>query len=270
MAYNVQGKVALVTGGSSGIGRAICSSLAHAGARAVVVADIDKNGGEKTLDILTQEFNLPAGSSLFLKCDCSLEGDITKVIAKTIEEFGTLDIFVGNAGIGSQGDLVEDFVDSKFQKMFQINVFQHIWAAKFLVPEWRKMGKSGCMVIVASAAGLLTQIGSLSYSLSKGSAVSLAEFLAITYGASGLKVVCVCPMAVRTPMIGDGKGVASVDGILEPETVASETINAINTGKFLVTLPSSVQTYVSRKSDDRDRWVKGMQRLNNKFSGSKI
>lgn len=139
-----------------------------------------------------------------------------------------------------------------------------------MIPSWTSRKEGGCFVITASAAGLLTQIGSLEYAVTKSSAVSVAEFLAITYGLSGVRVTVICPQAVNTPMVSGPNVVAAVDGMLEPDDVACETILAIQQGKFLVAMPGVVTTYIQRKTSDYDRWIKGMQRLNSKFINSSL
>jgi len=275
MDFIIKNKVAIVTGGSSGIGRALCISLANEGAKAVVVADINAKGAEETLKRIVDVSPLTASQVDFISCDCSREADIVQVINKTTTKFGSVDIFVGNAGIGTKGDFIEDFNEKGFRKQLNVNVMQHIWSSKALVPQWQQNKSPGCIVIVASAAGLLMQIGSLSYAITKRAAVSVAEFIAITYGQNGVSVVCVCPQAVKTPMVIDESGtsqagVAAVDGMLEPEEVASETVSAIKDGRFLVVLPGTVKKYMNRKADDPERWIKGMQRLNARFLEPKL
>ena len=141
----------------------------------------------------------------------------------------------------------------------------HIHAAKYCLPNMLKR-ESGYFMNTASAAGLLTQIGAAPYSVTKAAAVSFAEWLKITYGSNGIGVTCLCPQAVRTAMTANGPGVAGVDGMIEPEECAAEVLDAIVNERFLAAPHKEVLEYVSRKGNDRDRWISGMQRLQTQFT----
>jgi short-subunit dehydrogenase len=143
----------------------------------------------------------------------------------------------------------------------------HVYAARHLVPRMIARG-GGYLLNTASAAGLLSQIGSATYAVTKHAAVSLAEWIAITHGHQGIKVSVLCPQAVRTDMIaGHESHVASVDGIMEPEQVAEAVVQGLALEKFLILPHPEVAEYMQRKAADRDRWIAGMNRLRQRYEG---
>ena len=168
-----------------------------------------------------------------------------------------------NAGIGGVPGFFEVKTED-WQDIWDVNVMGHIHAAKHVLPQMIKRG-SGYLVNTASAAGLLTQIGSAPYSVTKAGALSLAEWLKITYGEKGIGVSCLCPQAVETPMTAQGAGTAGVDGMISADECAADVIDAIKKDRFLVTPHKEVLEYIQRKSSDYDRWISGMQRLQKKF-----
>jgi len=152
---------------------------------------------------------------------------------------------------------------------------QHVYLARYLVPLFRARGE-GRFVVTASAAGLLTQVGSLPYSVTKAAAVSVAEWLAITHHEDGMRVHLVCPQAVNTPFIGEAfqegmaaikhaGGVAGLDGVKEPADVAASLVAAMEAGKFLVLPHPSVERYMQNKARDYDKWLSGMRKLHATF-----
>jgi len=247
---NIQNKVAIVTGGASGIGRSIAQRFAADGARAVVVADLNHARAQAVAD----EFG-----GLAVRCDVSQEADIQALVAATRERFGQVDAFISNAGIlGRMGGL--DLEDSLWESMWHIHGMAHIWAARAVVPEMVTRGE-GFFLVTASAAGLLTIVESAPYAVTKHAAVAFAEWLRIAYGRKGLQVACLCPQSVRTDMVtGDG-GSASHDGILAPEVVAQEVVTTMDNGKFLVLPHPEVAQYFRNKGQDYERWLGGMQKM---------
>ena len=159
-----------------------------------------------------------------------------------------------------------------FDAALGVNVMAHVYAARRLVPEWVQRGR-GYFLSTASAAGLLSQIGSAQYSISKHAAVAFAEWLSITYGDSGVRVSCLCPMGVNTPLLdagddqGDGPGrtasavVKAAGAVLEPEQVADIVVEALGDERFLILPHPEVLTFFQHKGGDYDRWLKGMRRL---------
>ena len=188
-----------------------------------------------------------------------------RVIEDTENNIGPIDLFCSNAGVGM--GMSEQSPDSEWLTSWNVNVMPHVYAARHLVPRMVARG-GGYFLTTASAAGLLSQVGSAPYSVTKHAAIGFAEWLSITYGNHGIKVSALCPQAVRTAMTavgaGDG-GVAGLDGMLEPEQLANTVIETLEKEEFLVLPHPEVLTYMRRKTDDYDRWLGGMRRLNDKF-----
>ena len=256
----VRDKVVVVTGGASGIGRAMCQRFAAEGARAVVVADIDLAGVEEVVSSiagLTQAHGL--------RVDVSIETDVQNLVAETVRQFGPVDLFCSNAGIFTVGG--EGVSDADWQRIWSINVMSHIYAARAVLPDMLERGQ-GYLLHTASAAGLLSQIGSAPYAVTKHAAVGFAEWLSITYGSRGIKVSVLCPQAVRTGMTANtrGGGVAGVDGMLEPEALVQTVIETLAEERFLCLPHPEVLTYMQRKAGDYDRWLGGMRRLQDRFA----
>jgi NAD(P)-dependent dehydrogenase (short-subunit alcohol dehydrogenase family) len=248
---NIQNKVAIVTGGASGIGRSIARRFAADGARAVVVADVNLARAQAVAD----EFR-----GLAVRCDVSQEADIQGLVATTRERFGQVDAFISNAGIlGRMGGL--DLEDSLWESMWHIHGMAHVWAARAVVPEMVARGE-GFFLVTASAAGLLTIVESAPYAVTKHAAVAFAEWLRIAYGRKGVQVACLCPQSVQTDMVGDSDGgSAAVNGIIAPEVVAQEVVTTMGNGQFLVLPHPEVAQYFRNKGQDYERWIGGMQKM---------
>jgi NAD(P)-dependent dehydrogenase (short-subunit alcohol dehydrogenase family) len=245
----------VVTGGANGIGAAMARRFADAGAR-VVVADLD----EEALMAVAAETG-----GLGVPTDVRHEHQIASLIAAAEARYGPIDLFCSNAGIVVEGG--EDASDAAWERSIAVNLLAHIYAARVLVPRMLARG-GGYLLNTASAAGLLTQIGSAPYSVTKHGAVAFAEWLSITYGDEGLKVSVLCPQAVRTNMTAgtEAGGVAGVDGMLEPEAVADAVIEGLDAERFLILPHPVVADYFRRKADDYDRWLRGMRRLQARYA----
>ena len=255
----IDGSVAVVTGAGSGIGRAIAVALAAAGA-SVVAGDIDGASAVETASI---------SSGVAVTADAASADGIATLVGTARREFGAVDIYVANAGIVGQPGLGD--AEAAWDHIIDINVRAHIRAAKAVVPEWLERG-SGHFVAVASAAGLLTQLGAAPYSVTKHAAVGFAEWLAITYGDKGIGVSCVCPMGVDTPLLRAmsdspdaqarvaGAAVTGAGAVISPQDVADLVVQAIIKGTFLVLPHPEVLTMFGQKAADHDRWIAGMRR----------
>lgn len=251
----IQGRVVIVTGGSNGIGRALCHKFAAAGARAVVIADIDREAG---LKVANEIKSTPGG---FAHCNVAREKDIQNLVDSITDVCGQVDIFCSNAGIGTSGN--EGAPDENWKRSWEVNVMAHIYAARAVLPQMLQR-KEGYLLQTVSAAGLLTQIGSAPYSVTKHAALSFAEWLAITYGDQGIRVSALCPMGVRTNMLAQaqfGGGAFLLESAIEPEQVADATLKAIEEERFLVLPHPEVARFFLNKASDYDRWLKGMRRL---------
>jgi len=246
----IEDKVVVVTGGASGIGRALVRVFAgHGKAKHVVVADLNGDGAEK----VAQEIG---GSSM--RVDVGRESDIIELINSTENNFGPIGLFCSNAGIAI-GDGIDE-PDDVWETIWRVNTMSHVWAARHLIPRMVARG-GGYLCSTASAAGLLTQLEKAPYSVTKHAAVALAEWLSITYHDAGIRFTVLCPQAVRTAMNPDGVGATSIDGMLEPEEVALACLEAINEERFFALPHGSVREYMRRKANNPDRWLNGMRRL---------
>jgi NAD(P)-dependent dehydrogenase (short-subunit alcohol dehydrogenase family) len=252
------GKVAVVTGGASGIGRALCRRFAAEGA-SVVVADIDALGAAAVAKEI---------GGVAVPGDMSVEADVVGLVDAARLSFDRIDVFCANAGIlwGVRPDdpaavVGPDASDEAWERMWRVNVLSHVYAARAVVPVMLDQG-GGHIVATASAAGLLTVLGNAPYAVTKHAVVALAEWLAITYGDRGLRVSCLCPEAVRTDMLASAGGhVAGAPGVVEPEDVAGVVVEALRDERFLILPHPQVAEYFRRKADDYDRWLAGMRRL---------
>jgi len=259
---DIKDKHIVVTGGASGIGRALCQRFAADGARGVVVSDLDADGARAVADEV---------AGLAVATDVGKEDQVKALVARAEEQYGPIDLFCANAGIATTGGI--EVSNAEWQRIWDINVMAHIYAARAVLPGMIARG-GGYFLTTASAAGLLSQVGSAPYAVTKHAAVALAEWLAISHGDQGIKVSVLCPQGVRTAMLeeaantGDGRlaQVASLDGVLEPEQVAEIVVQAIAEEQFLILPHPKVMEYIRQKAGDYERWIHGMQRLHARFA----
>jgi NAD(P)-dependent dehydrogenase (short-subunit alcohol dehydrogenase family) len=275
---DITGRVAVVTGGASGIGRSIALALARAGAAGVVVADIDGPGAAR----VAAEIAAAGHEAIAVPTDVSREADVQALVAAAQDAFGPVDLYVSNAGIIVAGGA--EVPDDAWSRIWAINVQSHVYAARALLPGWLERG-TGYLIVTASAAGLLTQLGSAPYAVTKHAAVALAEWLSITYGERGVVVSTLCPQAVTSNLMATsrrelgagalpadvgatgGSAQAAVDGVLDPDEVADVVLAAVAAEQFLILPHPDVATYERRRADDRERWLRGMRRLQARLSG---
>jgi NAD(P)-dependent dehydrogenase (short-subunit alcohol dehydrogenase family) len=249
-------KVVVVTGAAHGIGRALARRFVAEDVRGVAVVDRDADG----LLVVADELGPTA---LALTADVSVEADLVNVVERTEEHYGPVDLFCSNAGIAGHGGI--EASDELWNDIWRINFMAHVFAARAVLPSMLARG-SGYLVNTASAAGLLTMIGDAPYSVTKHAAVSLAEWLAITYGDRGIRVSCLCPQGVRTDLVlgapdDPSTEVVMSQGMIEPEAVADAVVEGVRDERFLILPHPEVAEYFRRKADDPDRWLAGMRRL---------
>jgi len=251
---NLQGAVAVVTGGASGIGRALALRFAREGARAVVVVDLDEPGARRVARELTCATPLGAG------LDVTDPAAVAALVDRVEREVGPVDLWCSNAGVALGPDLGSD---QDWQRCFEVHVMAHVHVARSLLPRMAARGR-GHLLVTASAAGLLTDMDAAAYSVTKHGSVALAEWLAIRYGDDGITVSCLCPQGVRTPMLereGVGPAVLAAGGVLDPEDVADAVVDALADGRFLILPHPEVAEFERRRAADRDRWLAGMRRV---------
>jgi NAD(P)-dependent dehydrogenase (short-subunit alcohol dehydrogenase family) len=254
-------KVAIVTGGGGGIGSALAERLAAEGAK-VVVTDLDGTGLESIVRRINAEHR---GAALALQADASDDAQIASVIDVAERTFGPVDLYFANAGVAAGDELEPD--ETVWDLAFDVNVRAHIRATRRLIPGWIERGE-GCFVSTASAAGLLTQIGSAPYSVTKHAAVGFAEWLSVTYGDRGVRVSCLCPMGVNTKLLTDDGALSATaaradttaGSVLEPSEVAECVLAAMEAEQFLILPHPEVLEMYRHKGADYDRWIRGMRR----------
>lgn len=260
-------KVAVVTGGGHGIGRALCRRLARDGAK-VVVADIEGDAAEKVATEI---------DGVAKQLDVTDEAGMIGMVNDVESELGAIDLFISNAGVGfgdgASGAISAEGgmnpIDDRWATSWSVNVMAQVYAARAVIPSMLERG-GGHIINIASAAGLLSQIGDAAYSATKHASVGFTESLAINYGDDGIRVSVVCPQAVATRMIGmdddsgateGGFGGNEVDGIMPAEEVADIIIDQALDGRFMILTHPNVETYIQRKAGDYDRWIGGMRKF---------
>ena len=257
---NVADKIVIVTGAGSGIGKALAERFAHEGARAVVVADLDGDSAERVAASI---------GGLGLKVDVSNEAEVQQLVQTATERFGRVDVFCSNAGVLARAD--EDASNAQWQRHWDVNLMAHVYAARAVLPQMLARGE-GYLVQTASAAGLLSQVNAAPYSVTKHAAVGFAEWLSIAYGERGIRVSCLCPQGVLTPMLMGQDGMQRAHsflgaGAVSAEAVADAVVQAMREERFLVLPHPEVLTFMQRKTADYDRWLGGMRRLRAKVMG---
>lgn len=246
---DIRGKVAVVTGAASGIGRATARRFAAGGAAGVVVADLNLEGAQAVATEI-------GGHAV--RCDVSREADIQALVAAAEAKYGHIDVYFSNAGVVMRGGL--ETPDEIWEQNWKIHCMAHVWAARAVADKMAARGE-GYFLVTASAAGLLNIVESASYGVTKHGAVAFAEWMAIAYGRKGVHVSCLCPQAVMTGMYTGQGGSAGVDGALSAEQVAEDIVKVMAAESFLILPHASVLDYMRAKTANYDRWLGGMQKL---------
>jgi len=249
-------KVVIITGAARGIGASLSRLAADQGASAVVVADLDVDLAK----VVAREVD-----GLAVRCNVGVEDDVNNLVSATLERFGRIDVLVSNAGITVKGGLQTPLDD--WQRMWDVNVMSRLFAARAVVPHMLERG-TGYLVHTASAAGLLTEIGSASYSVTKHADVALAEWLSACYGRQGIHVSCVCPLGVETDMIDNADPIHRYLHLhaISADDAAAAIVHGMRSEEFLILPHPEVAEFLTLKTDDYDRWIRGMQRLRQKLT----
>ena len=222
-----------------------------------MVSDRDAGGAEAVAEGI-------GDVALAIATDVSVEADVVELVRSTEQRFGPIDLFCSNAGIATGGGV--DAPNEAWQQIWDVNVMAHVYAARAVLPGMLAR-REGYLLHTASAAGLLSQIGSAPYAVTKHAAVAFAEWLSITHGDQGITVSCLCPQGVRTNMLGNGGALLGPTAI-EPEQVADAVVEGLRAETFLILPHPEVREYFRRKGDDYERWLKGMRRLQSRVGGA--
>ena len=251
---HLKDRIIVITGAASGIGRAMAERFAREKPKLIVCSDVNEAGTQQTAKSV---------GGVAITANVSKEADIQNLIETVESKHGPIDLFCSNAGIGIHGGA--EVPNDGWQRIWDINVMAHVWAARHLIPRMTARG-GGYLLNTASAAGLLSQIGSAPYAVTKHAAIGFAEWIAITHGDDGIKVSVLCPQAVKTAMTANNQdGVASINGMMEPAEVAEACVKAIDAEDFLVLPHPEVLEYMRKKTGDYNRWIGGMRKLNRKY-----
>ncbi len=256
---DLESKVIIITGAASGIGAACARAFAAEGAK-VVAADINEPDAKR----VAEEIGGHAVS-----CDVSQEADINHLVEETEDVLGPVDLFFSNAAVATGGDPLRTEIDV-WNSQWQINVMSHVFAVRAVLPAMLKRG-SGYLIHTASMAGILTSHGNLTYATTKHAVVGLAEWLSISYHNKGIRVSLLAPLGVRTPMLGDSNSPfakTAAGPIREPEEVAAQVIDAVSDERFLILTDPIAQTWMERKTNDLERWLNGMRRMQGKIDSA--
>jgi NAD(P)-dependent dehydrogenase (short-subunit alcohol dehydrogenase family) len=256
----IKGKVAVVTGGASGIGAALARRFAKEGAAGVVVADLDEAGAQGVAAEI---------GGLAVTTNVAVEAEVQALVDQATRHYGRVDILCSNAGLAVGGGLHAS--NAEWQRLWEVNLMAHVYGARAVVPQMIERGE-GYLLQTASAAGLLSHPESAVYAVTKHAAVALAEWLAIQYGDKGIRVSCLCPQGVRTPMLmgkhGERKSFLQ-DNMVSPEQVAQDCVDAMRDERFLVLPHPEVLDYVRGKAADVERWLGGMRKLRSKSEAAR-
>lgn len=254
----LKGSVVVVTGGASGIGLAMCRRFLAEGARVVVMADVAPATADVAREIGAEAVHL----------DVTSESQTRDLVGWAERQFGGIDLFCANAGILVTGGL--EVNDEEWRRVMDVNFMAHLYAARSLVPAWAARGR-GYLLHTASAAGLVTGIGALPYTVSKHAVVALAEWLAIEHRDEGVRFSCLCPQGVRTPMMQAGGPQAEAQlgpSAMSPDDVASVVVEGLADERFLILPHPEVDRYMQGKIADRDTWISRMASLRAKLQGA--
>lgn len=253
MLSSVRDAVTVITGGASGIGRALAERFVAEGARAVILVDVNRDAVLRA----AAEIGAPA---VGIVADMTDPHSVASAVTRIEFEHNRIDLWASNAGVAMGKGLA---ADAEWDFSFQLHVMAHVYAARAVLPGMVARG-DGHFLVTASAAGLLIEMDSAPYSVTKHGSVAIAEWLAINYGGHGVGFSCLCPQAVRTPMVADldeDSSTLAAGAVIEPVAVADAVIEALRDGRFLILPHPEVATYEQRRATDRDRWLGAMRKV---------
>lgn len=248
-------RVVLVTGGARGIGAALCRRIQQEQPRGIMIADLEPEAAGR----LAEELGAKA-----ITCDVGVEADVQRAVQATVETFGQLDVVISNAGVTAKGGV--DTPDADWERLWKINVLAHVYLSRAALP-WLMKQETAGFVVTASAAGLLTEIGSAAYSVSKHGAVAFAEWLSVHYRNRGLKVACLCPAGVATEFLDMDDPIHQFLHLssVTPEHAADCVVEALRKEQFLVLPHPEVLEFFQFKTQDYDRWLHNFAHVNTRL-----
>lgn len=257
----MQGKVVIVTGAGRGIGAAMCRQFAAAGAARVIVSDRDAEAAAAVAEGI-------GPTALSIHCDVACESQVADMVQQVLAQEQRIDLFCSNAGITVKGGLESSNAD--WQRMWEVNVMSRLYAARAVIPHMLERG-TGYLVQTASAAGLLTEIGSASYSVTKHADLAMAEWLSTHYGRQGIRVSCVCPLGVETDMLDETDPIHRYLQLrsITADQAATSILEGIRSEQFLILPHPEVLEFFRLKGENYDRWLRGMQRMQQKLTREK-
>ncbi|MCA9076772.1 MAG: SDR family oxidoreductase [Planctomycetaceae bacterium] len=250
-------KVIVVTGAARGIGLGLCKRFAQESPQAIVMSDLECSSIVAAAESVGGEA---------VTCDVSLEEQVQRLVNDTLDKHGRIDLFCANAGIVLSGGVHAS--NDEWQRVMDVNFTSHLYSTRAVLPSMLERGE-GCLMHTASAAGLLTSIGSASYAVSKHAAVAFAEWVSITYGNRGIQVACLCPQGVDTDMIKGGDPLSQFlqQQALSTEQVAEDVVTALREKRFLILPHGEVSRFLQNRASDHERWLKGMRKINRELLG---
>lgn len=260
---DVKDRIVVVTGAAQGIGRALCLEAKARGAKSVVCVDLKEAAARETAALV---------GGVAFTCDVAKESDVARVVAETERSVGPIDLFCNNAGIGAFGGDPSSSTaapNEAWQKGWEVNVMSHVYAARAALPAMIAR-KSGYFLNTVSAAGLLNQVGSAVYGVTKHAAIGFAEHLAFTHRDQGIRVSVLCPQGVDTPLLrASGSGPQFDDGVITAEECARIAFDGIAKETFCILPHPIVGKYMQNKPADYDRWIAGMAKLNRAYQAAR-
>jgi NAD(P)-dependent dehydrogenase (short-subunit alcohol dehydrogenase family) len=253
----IAGKVIVVTGGANGIGRALCERFVRDGAAAVIVADLDFDKARAAAEAIGE-------TAYAIACNVADEDQVRKLVTLTMSQHGHIDLFCSNAGVTVKG--TEDTPDADWQRLWELNLMSHVYAARAVLPAMLERGE-GCLLQTSSAAGVLTEVGSAAYSVTKHAAVAFAEWLSVKYRRRGIRVSCLCPAGVQTQFLHDDDTIHQflATSAVTPEDVAECVVKGLAEERFLLLPHHQVQEFFAFKGQDYDRWLHNFSRVAQKL-----